>query len=235
MNRYETLVSCCLVACGLTLLLSGSADAGVRYTIDWPAVRAAPPVNRNEGGDYACSIDRKAPDALGSRLLGIAECAYPPTDVVATLAGTKGYEFGSDTTGALVWWERGKNERRIPYAATRAALEHYLKLTAKYRKRDYREPGARRMYTSNLVYLASIDKESEYELGDSSFTGVYVARVHLMWSYDDGTFLPTVTARRTVVLSPKGEILAVDGDGSAVEDVSFSANQAVGGEKQLLH
>jgi len=234
LSRYGTMVACGLI-CGFAWCTPRVVDAGTRYSIDWAAVRASPPVNRNEAGDYACSVERKAPDATASRLLGIAECAYPPTAVVAELAGTQGFEFGADTSGAFVWWERGKNERRIPYAATRAALEHYLKLTTKYRKRDYKEPGARIMYTSKLIYLASIDKEAEYELGDSTFTGVYVASVHLMWTYDDGTFQPTVTARRTTVLSPKGEILAVDGDGRAIEDVSISANQSIGGEKQLLH
>lgn len=211
------------------------AASDLGYVIDWPAVRAMPPVEREESGDYTCSVTRTAADSLGSYLLGIAECSYPPTSLVAMHAASKGYEFGSDTAHAHVWWMRGQNERRIPYAATRGALEHFLKLTEKYREHDYAEPGAHTIFTSDLVYRATIRRRDDFALGAASFRNVYVASVALTWRYDDGTFLPTVSARRTVVLSPEGAILAIDGDGRATEDVLISANRAVGRERQLVH
>ena len=71
-------------------------------------------------------------------------------------------------------------------------------------------------------------------MGDRPFRDVWVASVALSWTYDDGTFLPLVTARRTVVLSSSGEILAVDGDGQGTEDVAISANRGIGRQKQLI-
>ena len=233
-------------------LLAGSLVAGVAlgaaclaaesppvappgYAIDWAAVRARPPAPREESeGSYTCSVQRSAPDTMASRLLAIAECAYPPRDLVAGLAAQKGYEFGSDTARVPLWWSKGTNARRIPYAATRAALEHYLRLTQKYRDREYREPGTQPMFMSALVYRATIALREDFALEEKSFRDVYVANVALSWHYDDGTFEPFVTARRTVILARGGQILAVDGDGQGTEEVSISANRDVGRQRRLM-
>lgn len=223
-------------------ILSGSCLSGeaapaapTGYAVDWASVRTTPPAPREESeGLYTCSIQRSAPDSTASRLLAIAECAYPPRDLVAGLAAEKGYEFGSDTTAVPLWWSKGTNVRRIPYAATRAALEHYLKLTQKYRDHEYREPGTQPIFTSGLVYRATIAKREDFALGDRSFAGAYVANVAISWTYDDGTFLPFVASRRTVVLTPAGQILAVDGDGQCTEEVSISANRDVGRQRRLM-
>jgi hypothetical protein len=237
--RYAGLLTASLVAgvfvggSGLPVEAAPTAPPG--YTIDWPAVRTAPPAPREEAkGDFTCSIERNTSDTTAARLLAIAECLYPPRNLVARMAEQKGYEFGSDTVGVPLWWSKGTNERRIPYAATRAALEFYLKLTQKYRDREYREPGTQPMFSSALVYRASSARREEFELEDKSFRDVYVANVVMSWTYDNGTFLPFVASRRTVVFTPAGEILAVDGDGQATEEVSISANRDVGRQRQLM-
>lgn len=212
---------------------AATADTPQGYTVDWPAVRAEPPEPKDEGSrDYACIVRRTAPDPAASRLLAIAECAYPPRDLLAGLAAEQGYEIGSDTAHVPLWWCRGIHERRVPYAATRGAFEHYWKLTQKYRDREFREPGTQRIFTSELVYHATIARREEFAVGERSFRDVWVANIAISWTYDDGTFLPLVTARRTVVLSPAAAILAVDGDGQGIEDVAISANRGIGRQKQ---
>jgi len=204
------------------------------YFVDWAA--AASPIPRppeGDAGDYTCILEREAPDSASSRLLAIAECVYPPRELLSDLAASRNWEIGSDTAKVPLWWARGTNERRIPYAATRGGLEHYLRLTQKYRDRDFMEPGAHRIFESELIYRASMARRVEFVLGMQSFKDVYVARIELSWSYDDGTFLPLVTAHRTVVLSPAGKILAVDGDGQGTEEVSISANRGVGRQREL--
>lgn len=230
-----TILAVALLSCLPAIGSAAPAGPPPGYFIDWAAAAAEPPRPREEtSGEYACIIRRSAPDSTSARLLSIAECAYPPRNLLAGLAAEKGYEIGSDTARVPLWWCRGTNERRIPYAATRGALEHYLKITEKYRDREYREPGTWRIFTSELVYHATIAWREEFAVSERSFHDVWVANVAMSWTYDDGTFLPLVTARRTVVLSPGGEILAVDGDGQGTEDVAISANRGIGRQKQLL-
>jgi len=230
--RRASILAAVLLPCVLSAGHAPAAPQG--YFVDWTATLAEPPMPREQtSSDYECIVRRTAPDSAASRLLSIAECAYPPRDLLAGFAVDKGYEIGSDTSGVPLWWCRGTNERRVPYAATRGALEHYLRLTEKYRDREYREPGARRIFTSELVYHATIARREEFAVGDRPFRDVWVASVALSWTYDDGTFMPLVTARRTVVLSSNGEILAVDGDGQGTEDVAISANRGIGRQKQL--
>lgn len=206
------------------------------YYVDWKAVRVPPPAPREESeGLYTCSIQREAADTTASRILAIAECAYPPRDLLAATAAEKGYEFGADTARVPLWWSRGKNARRMPYAATRAALQYYLELTRKYRENEHREPGMQPIFTSRLIYHASIEWQPDFDLGPKKFRDVWEAHVALSWTYDDGVFLPFVAVRRTVVLSRAGAILAVDGDGACSEEVSISANRSVGRTRQLMH
>ena len=211
-----------------------SADLPRGYSIDSVEARSAPPLCRDDASkDYACSVQRTAPDSKASHLLAIAECVYPPRSLLAGLAAEKGYEIGSDTARVPLWWCRGTRERRIPYAATRGALKHYLALTERYRDREYREPGSQPILSSGLIYVATISRREDFALESRAFRDVYVASVALSWTYDDGTFLPFVSIRRTVVFNNEGEILAVDGDGQEVEDVAISANRGIGRQRKL--
>jgi hypothetical protein len=221
-----------LLAAFVTAGMAAATAPG--YYVDSTAVRASPPAPREETtGQYTCTITRQAPDAAASRLLAIAECSYPPRALLAGLADSKGYEIGSDTARVPLWWCKGTGERRIPYAATRGALEYYLKLTEKYRDRERREPGSQRILTSGFEYHATISLRDEFALRDTTYHDVYVASIAMSWTYDDGIFLPFVAARRTVVLGAEGEIKAVDGDGQEIEDVAISANRGIGRQQQL--
>jgi hypothetical protein len=225
-----------ILAVALLALVPCASQAGTvaGYWVDSLQARSEPPTPRHESeGDYTVRVVRAAPDSAASHLLDLAECAYPSRSLLVGLAAARGYEMGADTARAPLWWCRGTRERRVPYAATRGALEHYLELTQKYRDHDYHEPGLNRIFTSELVYEATIARRNDFAVGNRTFHDVYVANVALDWTYDDGTFLPHVTARRTVVLAPAGEILAVDGDGQGTVDVSISANRGIGRERQI--
>jgi hypothetical protein len=225
-----------MLAVVLLLLVPSACGAGsaAGYYVDSIQVGAEPPAVRNESGrEYNVIIVRGAPDSLTSRLLAIAECAYPSRSLLVGLAATNGYDMGSDTARVPLWWCRGNRERRIPWAATRGALRYYLTLSEKFREGDYHEPGVRLIFTSDLIYTATIARWDEYELQKRSFHDVYVADVELFWMYDDGTMWPRVTASRLVILTPEGKILAVDGDGQGTEGLSFSANRGVGWSRRM--
>lgn len=225
-----------ILAASLLVIAPCAAHAApaAGYWVDSVQARSEPPAQRNENeGDYTVRVVRGAPDSTASYLLALAECAYPSRSLLVGLAAVRGYEMGSDTAKVPLWWCRGTRERRIPYAATRGALEHYLELTEKYREHDYHEPGLNRIFTSELVYEATIARRDDFAVGNRAFHDVYVANVALDWTYDDGTFLPHVAARRTVVLTPAGEIVAVDGDGQGTVDVAISANRGIGRQRQI--
>lgn len=198
------------------------------------AATPRPTWSEEHDGDFTYSIRRGYPDSAGERLLGLAEAVCPPRDLLIRVAARKGYELGSDTAGVPVWWCKGLGASRVPYAVTARALEHYLGLVQLYRERRFREAGTRPLFWCELVYRATIAERDTFRLRNLSFTNVRVATLTLFWTYDDGTFLPEVEAHRVVVLSPRGEILAVDGDGAAEERVSISTHRGVGREERIL-
>jgi hypothetical protein len=235
MMRASMLAAVLLLLVPATCIPSACrAGSAAGYYVDSVEVWSEPPAVRNESGrEYNVIIVRGAPDSLTSHLLAIAECAYPPRSLLAGLAARNNYEIGSDTARVPVWWCRGTRERRLPWAATRAALRYYLTLSQKFREGDYHEPGVRLIFTSDLIYTATIAHWDEYELEKRSFHDVYVADVELFWMYDDGTMWPRVTASRLVILTPEGRLLAVDGDGQGTENLSFSANRGVGWARRM--
>jgi len=164
----------------------------------------------------------------------MAEAVYPPRDLLIRIAARNGYEMGSDTARVSLWWCKGVGAGRVPYAVTTGALEHYLTLVQLYRERRFREAGTRPLFRGELVYRATIAERDTFLLKAVSFTDVYVATLTLLWTYDDGTFLPAIEAHRVVVLSSAGEILAVDGDGEADEKVSISTHRGVGRQQRIL-
>lgn len=221
-------------------LLLAAAEPGSAmppgYFVD-PLEAAAPRPTWSDAsdGEFTYTIRRGFPDSTAGRLLGIAEATYPPRDILVRIAVEKGFEMGSDTAAVPLWWCSGIEERRIPYAVTAGALAHYLKLTRLYRERAFREAGTRPLFLSELLYRATIAERDSFTLRGAEYTGVYVANLSLAWTYDDGTFLPLTEARRVVVLSPAGAVLAVDGDGAAEEKVTFSTHRGVGRKEQILH
>jgi hypothetical protein len=224
-----------MLAIALLLFIASPCRAGsaAGYYIDSIQVRSEPPAVRHESGrQYNVVIVRGVPDSATSYLLAIAECVYPPRSLLSGLAVTNGYDMG-DTAKVPLWWCHGNRERRVPWAATRGALQYYLALSEKFREGDYHEPGVRLISTSDLIYEATIAHWDEYELEKRSFHDVYVANMELFWMYDDGTMWPRMTASRLVILTPEGKILAVDGDGQGTENLSFSANRGVGWSRRM--
>jgi hypothetical protein len=193
-----------------------------------------PTQSEETSGDFTYSIRRGFPDSTAARLLGIAEAVYPSREALLEIALENAYEMGSDTARVPLWWCRGPGEARVPYSVTAGALDHYFKLTQLYRERMFREAGTRPIFWSELAYRATIAHREQFILGSVEYSNVYVAHLTLAWLYDDGTFTPYTQGHRVVVLAPSGEVLAVDGDGSAVERVSISTHRGIGRHEQLL-
>ena len=211
----------------------GAIPAG--YFVDSSLVSPCPVVQWEEAdGDFTVSIRRGYPDSTAGQLLGLAESVCPPRERLVRLAAEKGHELGADSAGVTLWWHKGVGESRVPYAVTAATVEHYLGLTDLYRARKFREAGTRPLFWSELIYRATIAERDSFALGGARYAGVYVARLTLLWSFDDGTFVPRVDARRTVVLTPQGDVLAVEGDGAAEETVTISTHRGIGRKEQLL-
>jgi hypothetical protein len=205
------------------------------YFID--TVQAATPRpawDEETDGEFTYSIRRGWPDSTGERLLRVAESVYPPRDIPVRIASRNGYELGGDSAHISLWWFKGIDAARVPYAVTAGALEHYLSLTRLYRERRFREAGTRPLFRSKLVYRATIAERDTFRIGSDSFRDVWVATLTLLWTYDDGTFLPSVGAHRVVVIARDGTPLAEEGDGLAEEKVSTSTHRGVGREERIL-
>ncbi len=199
------------------------------YFVDSVQAAEARPTWRDApDGDFTYSIRREIPGPLEARLLGIAESCYPPRAMLVALAVGGNREVGSDSANAALWWCDGTGIRRVPYAVTAGALWYYLELTENLREPGVRVPGAPALFRAHFAYRGSIASRDMVRAGGREFQQVYVARMKLDWSYDDGTFAPSVLAHRTVVLSGGGDVLFIEGDGQAVERVALSDHRGVG-------
>jgi len=181
-----------------------------------------------EDGDFTLTIHRIYEDALGQRLLGIAEATYPPREVLLDRAITRGTEIGSDSARTPLWWCDGLGVARVPFAITAGTIEFYRKLTEQFRRHNFWGAWDHNLYWTDLVYRATIEPRAEYVFEGQSMADVYVAEMNLSWAFDDGVFVPASVAYRVVVLSRDGKVLAVGGDGATREQVFFSVHRAPG-------
>src|SRR5262249_44527084 len=124
---------------------------------------AAEPVDWDErGGDFTASIHRHSDDALGMRLLGIAEATYPPREELVDEAIRRGFEVGSDSAGVPLWWCDGRGVARVPYALTAGALQHYVNLTERFRANNFLGAWDHNLFWSELAYNATISRRAEF-------------------------------------------------------------------------
>lgn len=212
-----------------------AADAPPGYFVDSTQAVADRPLDRVEAdGDFTMTIHRRYEGPFELRLLGIAEATYPPRDALIDRAIEKGFEMGPDSARTPLWWCDGPGATRVPYAITAGALEHYTRLTDRFRRHNFREASAHGLFWSDLVYKASIEPQGEYTVGDSVVTNVYVVEMNLTWSYDDGAFVPVSVAHRVVVLARDGAVLTVQGDGETNEMVFISSHIGIGRYQRLM-
>jgi hypothetical protein len=222
-------------ACVLVLAAPPARALPAGYIVD-PTQVTAHPVARWDllDGSHTASVRREYPDSTGGRLLSIAEATFPPRGLLLRTAAEQGWELGADASGGPLWWKKGLDENRVPYAVTAAAVEYYLALVDSHREREVRRTAAPALFGSGLVYRASIAARDSFVAADSTYRDVHVATLALTWTFDDGTFVPRVEADRTVVLTREGEILAVEGDGGARESAAFSTHRGIGRKEQIL-
>lgn len=213
----------------MILAVHPASAAPPGYFVDsTQAVADRPAEVITEDGDFTVTIHRDYKDALGQRLLGIAEATYPPREDLLDRAITRGTEIGSDSARTPLWWADGLGVSRVPYAITAGAIDYYRKLTAQFRRHNFWGAWDHNLFWTELVYRATIEPRAEYFFEGRTLTDVYVAEMNLTWAFDDGVFVPASVAYRVVVLSPEGRVLAVGGDGETREQVFFSAHRAPG-------
>jgi hypothetical protein len=210
------------------------APAG--YFVDsLDAVTPRPVWEEAKDGDFTYSIRRVFSDSTEQRMLRIAEAVYPPRDALAGIAARAYYEMGSDTAGVPLWWCRGIGARRIPYAVTAGTMEHFLRLTQRWRHHNFWETGmGGGLWWSDMIYHANVTAAPSFTDRDREFTNVYLVQLVFAWSYDDGTFVPVTETMRTVVLSRRGDVLAVEGDGRADEQVRLSEHRRIGYQSHIM-
>jgi len=215
----------------------GSSDADPPgYTRDpTQAAERRATSEEESSGDFTLSLTRTFSDSTGERLLGIAEATYPPRNLLVRLAVQNAYEMGPDTASVPVWWAKGVEEARIPYAVTAGAVQHFANLIDLYRKGAFQEAGTEPLFSARLVYHASLAPRDTFAVKGKLYTSVYVAHLSLMWTYDDGTFEPLVVARRVVVLTRDGVVLQIEGDGLTRESVAISNHRGVGRTERRVH
>ena len=181
-----------------------------------------------EDGDFTLEIHRHFEGALEQRLLHLAEAVYPTRDVLIDRAISRGTEIGSDSTRTSLWWCDGLGVSRVPFAITYGAVEFYRKLTLQFRSHNYWGAWDHNLFWTGFAYRATIQHRDEYYFEGQTVSDVYVAEMNLSWSFDDGTFVPVSVAHRTVVLTPEGRVVAIEGDGGTVEDVFLSSHRGIG-------
>jgi len=205
------------------------------YFVDSTQAAAFRPTSwHEEDGDFTLAITRDFPDSAAARLLGIAEATYPPRESLIAVAVKRGTEIGGDSAKVPLWWIDGLGATRVPYAVTAGALEHYRRFTERFRAHNFWEAFAHSLFWTELRYQASIRREEDLTVAGRHYPAVYIAQMSLFWSYDDGTFVPSSLANRTVILAPDGEVLSVEGDGETYERVTFSTHRGVGYVKTLM-
>jgi len=205
------------------------------YFIDSAQLAEERPSDRVQAdGDFTLSIHRRYVDALGARLLNIAEATYPPRDRLISRAIERGNEMGSDSARTSLWWCDGLGVARIPYAVTAGALMHYTGLTDRFRAHNFRGAWDHNLFWTELRYEASVVFHDHYYMADSTLANVYVAEMSLAWSYDDGTFIPVSLAHRVVVMTRDGSVISVEGDGYTDEQVYLSSHRGVGRVQNLM-
>lgn len=102
---------------------------------------------------------------------------------------------------------------RLPFALTRPSLEYYEGLIRGYQKRSWKtfiEP------RSLMDYSATVSHYETFERDGTTFRDVDVVEMKLNFHADftqEGTQGVHFIKTRTVVLDPKGRVLAVFGDG----------------------
>jgi hypothetical protein len=231
-TRIATWGSFLLVA---LVFAAPAAAAPAGYFIDPKQAMAERPIDRVEAdGDFTLSIHRRYDGPTEARLLSIAEATYPPRDRLVSIAIDRGFDMGSDSARVPLWWCDRRGAARVPYAITAGALEHYTRLTDRFRSHNFREAGASNLFWSDFTYKASIEPREQFVLDGVPTANVYVAEMVLSWSYDDGTFVQMLISHRFVVLTRDGTVLAVEGDGHTDEEVSMSSHRGIGRVETLM-
>jgi hypothetical protein len=168
------------------------------------------------GRPHSVRIRRVARTPEERRALEAAERADAPRDSV--LAAMRRYRYRPDSlpTEPRLWWARAIDGVRWPYAITDAAVRYYLALGRDFRRGDFREVGGLRMSSSSLRYIATTERQAEATLQEHTFRDVYVVHVELTWNNHCGDLCAlNITAERTVIVSPAGEVLLIEGDDTA--------------------
>ena len=177
------------------------------------------PDSLDVGRPHSVRIRRIARTPQERRALDAAERADPPRDSV--LAAMRYRSEESAPTEPRLWWASGSGSVRWPYAITDAAVRYYLAVGRAFRAGDFREVRGLRMSATSLRYIATTEREPEITLQDRTFRDVYVVRLQLTWNeYCGSLCAKNITAERTVIVSPAGEVLLIEGDGKAIGWVS---------------
>ena len=179
----------------ISILTAGQINAAMlagSKPKDWPANPA----------NHQISINRKAAEDKGKRMIEIAENTKPDTGV---------------------WWMQKEGKPvltcgvKTPYAITKDALDYYDTLIKGFQKKvwhGYSEP------KSSLVYTATATHEDDFVLNGKAFKNVYVVNMELkvtlahVTEKSGGTF---IIKKRTVVLNSEGVPQEISGD----EDKTF--------------
>jgi hypothetical protein len=177
------------------------------------------PDSLDVGRPHSVQIRRVARTPEEHRALEAAERADPPRDSV--LAAMRYRSQESAPTDPRLWWASGSAGVRWPYAITDAAVRYYLAVGRAFRAGDFREVGGQRMSSSSLRYIATTERRAEITVQERTFRDVYVVRLQLAWNEYCGTLCArNISAERTVIVSPVGEVLLIEGDGKAMGWVS---------------
>jgi hypothetical protein len=202
-------------------ILAASAGASAA-----PAQAAAVPAARLPDsliipGPHSVVIRRVTSDLAARRALEAAERADPPREELFTSRAATPYRLRERPADPRVWWNSVFDGVRIPYAITDAAVAYYLELSAALRRGETGSTAGIRMSSSRLEYVATVERQASFALGDTTYADVYVVRLRLEWlNYCGPLCALSFTHDRTVVVDDAGVVRAIRGDGNSQVTVS---------------
>lgn len=142
----------------------------------------------------------------------MAERLYPTNRMLAA----DGVDTSITTAGEHHWWDgTGKYLVKLPYAITAQAVQYFVdRIDSLEDVLLIQEPvGTHRRI--GFLYRAVSKRWKCYETTTRRYRGVYVVSMALYWSDVTDSFF-SYSCRRTVVISDKGRLLEVIGDGDGL-------------------
>ncbi len=180
-------------------------------TIEIVEQKQPQPTIKSKKPKVTLDVSRSINSEIDKRMIDIAENVYPRRSEVVEAIKEAHFKLKEIPTEEKLWWYSEFNGRRIPYSITSEAITYYANLIEKYRDEEWETDIEPR---SDFSYSALVELKDSYEKDGKVFKNVYVVDLKLRFSEYRASLSGLFFGKeRTVVLTHKGAVLAIFGDG----------------------